>query len=68
MITTQREARAEFWRQHPNLNRKKIRNYSGNGTMYTTDTRVAFVDWLDAMSKNGEITDRVAQNVTLSGD
>ena len=67
MITTQREARAEFWRQHPDLDRRKIPHYSGKGTMYTTDTRVAFVDWIDYMSKSGQITDRVAQNVTLGG-
>ena len=67
MITTQREARAEFWRQNPDLDRKKIPNFRGNGTMYTTDTRVAFVDWLDAMSRAGQITDRVVKTVTLEG-
>jgi len=65
MITTQREARAAFWAAHPGIDRKKIPHYSGKGTMYTTDTRVAFVDWLDAMHRDGRISDNVARLVTL---
>jgi hypothetical protein len=64
-ITTQRELRREFWRQHPKLSRRKIPNYSGNGTMHVTDTRCAWCDWLDAMARNGEISDSLAQRATL---
>lgn len=64
-ITTQRALRKEFWATFPDLPRKKITNYSGNGTMYRTDTRVTFCDWKDVLSKNGEITQRLAQTATL---
>ena len=70
--TTQREVRAAFWRaahdgQFAGLNvtRNKIENYSGNGTMHNTDTRCAFVDWLDGLAKNGEVSAELADRVTL---
>lgn len=66
MITTQRELRAEFWRQHPRANRKKIKNYSGTGWMYHTDTRVMFCDWLDHMCRSGEVSEALAERATLS--
>ena len=64
-ITTQRELRRAFWRDHPKADRKKIPNYSGNGTMYCTDTRCAFTDWVDAMSRDGRISQELAQRATL---
>ena len=63
--TTQREVRRAFWETHQNLPRRKIKNYSGNGTMYPTDTRCAFTDFVDALSKNGDISQELAQRVTL---
>lgn len=67
MITTQRELRRLFWREHPQLQRKRVTNYSGNGTMYVTDTRVTWCDWIDALSKCGEISQELAQRATLDG-
>ena len=64
-VTTQRELRRMFWQQFPNLPRKKITNYSGNGTMYRTDTRVTWCDWIDALSKDGTISQELAQRATL---
>lgn len=65
MITTQKELRRAFWAQHPHLPRRKIRNYSGNGTMYPTDTRCAWVDWIDYMQKDRQISDALADRATL---
>jgi hypothetical protein len=65
MITTQRELRRLFWKTFPELPRKKIQNYSGNGTMYPTDVRVTWRDWLDALSKDGEISQALAYRATL---
>lgn len=65
MITTQRALRAEFWQQHPQLDRRKIKNYSGNGHMFKTDTRCAWCDWIDALSKSGEISQELAERATL---
>lgn len=64
-ITTQRALRRQFWQEHPSLSRRKIRNYSGNGTMHVTDTRCAWCDWLDGMSKQGAISPELAQRATL---
>lgn len=64
-ITTERELRREFWRTFPNLQRRKITDYSGKGKMYVTDTRVAFCDWKDMLQKDGEISQELAQRATL---
>jgi hypothetical protein len=64
-ITTQRQLRREFWQTFPNLPRRKIPNYSGNGTMHRTDTRCAWCDWIDALAKNGDISPELADRATL---
>ena len=64
-ITNQRDLRRAFWEDHPNLPRRKIRNYSGNGTMHQTDTRCAWVDWLDYMCKSNYISAELADRATL---
>lgn len=64
-ITNQKDLRRAFWEDHPNLPRRKIRNYSGNGTMHQTDTRCAWVDWLDYMCRSGYISDKLANRATL---
>lgn len=33
--------------------------------MHNTDTRCAFVDWLDGLSKSGEVSDKLANRATL---
>ena len=64
-ITTQRELRKAFWRDHPNLPRRKIKNYSGNGKMHVTDVRCAWCDYIDYLSKDGAISQELAQRATL---
>lgn len=64
-ITNQQDLRKAFWADHPQLDRKKIPNYSGNGTMYKTDTRCAWCDWLDSLSKDGIISQELAQRALL---
>ena len=63
--TTQAEIRRAFWETFPNLPRRKIKDYAGAGKMYCTDTRCAFVDWLDSLSRNGEISPALADRATL---
>jgi hypothetical protein len=72
MYTTQKQIRAAFWAaakrgefQPLRVTSKQIANYSGNGKMHTTDTRCAFVDWLDGLSKSGEVSDDLANRATL---
>lgn len=64
-MNTEDEVRKSFWQQHPRLSRKRIADYSGRGTMFTTDTRVAFSDFVDMLHRDGQISDELAHNVTL---
>ena len=66
--TTQKQVRDAFWHDHagnPNITRRRITDYSGKGKMHNTDTRCAFVDYVDMLSSNGDISDALAQRVTL---
>ena len=59
------EVRRAFWELHPDLPRKKIKNYTGTEKMYPTDTRCAFVDFVDYLARDGQITQSLANRVTL---
>lgn len=67
---TFKEIRALFWETHPGLPRRRYR-YSWNPRdksaelVYPIDTRCAFVDFIDALHRNGQITDRTADRITL---
>ena len=66
--TTQKQVREQFWIDHagiPGISRRKIKNYSGNGTMFNTDTQCAFVDYVDYLARNGYISQALAERVTL---
>ena len=66
--TTQRQVRRAFWLAHkgiPGITPVRIKHYSGQGKMHNTDTRCAFCDFVDALSKNGEISAELADRVTL---
>ncbi len=71
-MTTQKQVRAAVWEawrtgmfKGLDVTPKRIKNYSGNGTMHNTDTRVAFCDFVDHLSKSGTITSELAERVTL---
>lgn len=72
MYTTQKQVRSAFWQawregqfRGMNVTPKRITNYSGNGKMHNTDTRTAFCDFVDQLSKSGEIAEGLAGRVTL---
>jgi hypothetical protein len=65
MYTTQKQIRSAFWKAHPDLPRRKIPDYSGSGTMHFPDTRCAFSDFVDYLARDGQISDALAQRVTL---
>ena len=62
MFTTQKQVRAAFWEfaQENRLIRKP-----GGQNKQNTDTRCAFVDYVDSLARNGQISDELAQRVTL---
>lgn len=47
------------------VSRRRIPNYAGTGKMHNTDTRVAFSDFVDYLSKDGQISPELAGRVTL---
>lgn len=64
-IKTQKDVRQLFWTCFPKADKRKIKDYSGKGRMYKTDTRVMFVEFVDNLHRNGEISDKLASRVTL---
>ena len=60
MYTTQREVRAAFWEAHPQASHKR-----GTDSDYLTDTRCAFVDYVDMLARDGQISESLANRVTL---
>lgn len=63
--TTQAQIRKAFWNDNPELDRRKIKDYAGTGTMYCTDTRCAFCDYVDMLLNDGIISESLANRVTL---
>lgn len=62
---TMTQVRAMFWENHPEADRQKIRDHSGKGRMYKADTRMMFVDFVDSLHRDGQISDITARNITL---
>lgn len=65
MITTEKQARKEFWNQHPELKE----HYFEPGRRqndYNAEVRGSFVNWIDSQHRNGNISDQLAAKVTLN--
>lgn len=65
MFKTQKQIREAFWRDNPRVSRKLIRDSEGYGWAYVCDTRCAFVDYVDMLARDGQISEELAQRVTL---
>ena len=69
-MTTQKAIRAAFWAAHPALVRRRHR-YAWSSSdktaelVHHVDTRMAFVDYVDSLARDGVISDKLAQRVTL---
>lgn len=65
-FNNQTELREGFWEEFPDL--ACNRNRAGNPKRQNdqpTDTRCAFVDWIDQLERNDEISEELAERVTL---
>ena len=58
-----KQVRDSFWEAHPEFRAQRRSRKKQND--YCTDIRCAFVDYVDYLRKDGQITDQTAQNVTL---
>ena len=63
--TTQKQLRHAFREQHPNLNFNKVRDRGTHSQDYDCDTRCTFVDWLDHLERDGQISSKLAERATL---
>jgi hypothetical protein len=69
-MTTQKQVRDAFWQmveeyRPAGVSRRRITDYAGTGKMHNADTRVAFVDFVDYLCRDGAISDQLAARVTL---
>jgi hypothetical protein len=66
-MKTQTEIRRAFWSNHPELDKlaRERGTRSKRQNSQPTDIRVAFVDWVDSLAKDGQISAELAHNVTL---
>jgi len=70
MITTQKDLRLAFWRAHPSLGQRMTA--VGKGLYrpsvqneYPADTRVAWCGFVEAMTRDGQISEALAERATL---
>ena len=67
MITTQKELRKAFWNAYPSFDHQAraagIRSKSQNHHCATV--RVTWCDFVDAMARDGQISESLAQRATL---
>lgn len=65
-FTNQSDLRDAFWAEFPELECRT--NRKGNPKRQNeqpTDTRCAFVDWIDHLHRNGDISDSLSNRATL---
>jgi hypothetical protein len=62
MMTTQKQIRNAFWQAHEGVSGISKRKIRGD---YDTDTRCAFVDYVDKLARDGEISEKLANRATL---
>ncbi len=60
MMTNQAQVRQAFWNAH-----HFVRRAGWTQNDYPTDVRVAFVDYVDYLARDGQISEALAQRVTL---
>jgi hypothetical protein len=67
MMTTQKQIRAQFWLDHPSFDHQAreagIRSKPQNEQCATV--RCAFVDYVDMLRRDGQISEALADRATL---
>jgi hypothetical protein len=62
-MRTQTEVRNSFWDSFPEFAPERRTRKRQND--YRADIRMSFVDYVDGLARNGEITEKLASEVTL---
>lgn len=62
-MTTQAQIRKSFWESFPQF--KSHYRAKKRQNDYNTDIRTTFVDYVDSLRRDGTISERLANNVTL---
>ena len=67
MITNQKDLRASFWENHPELEQiaRNRGTLSKGQNSQNCDTRCAFVDYVDSLERSGVISEKLADRATL---
>lgn len=67
MITTQKELRKAFWADHPHYEEqaRAAGILSRRQNEHCATVRCAFVDYVNAMAKDGQISEKLAFRATL---
>lgn len=63
MYTTIKEIRKAFWDAHPEIKNEYRKTYRQND--YKPGVRTMFVNFVDMLERNGEITTELASKATL---
>lgn len=63
MMKTISEVRNAFWRDYPEF--KSLYRVGKRQNDYNTDIRTTFVDYVDSLARDGQISDKLANKVTL---
>jgi hypothetical protein len=66
-MRTQKQIRAAFWDAHPDLeaHARKLGIKTAPHNRHNADTRVAFVEFVENLARNGEVSDKLAFRATL---
>ncbi|MEK6878212.1 MAG: hypothetical protein AABY22_01315 [Nanoarchaeota archaeon] len=62
-MKTINEVRKAFWNSYPEFKSEYRKTFRQN--QYKCDIRVSFIDFVDRLRKDNEITEKLAQRVTL---
>jgi len=62
-MKTVTQIRESFWDMHPMFKPEYRKTWRQN--KYRTDIRCAFVDWIDHLKRNGDISEKLGRRATL---
>jgi hypothetical protein len=67
MLTNQKQIREQFWAANPDFEfqAREAGIFSKSQNHHCATVRCAFVDFVDSLAKSGEISEKLANRVTL---